>query len=85
MPIDRGRHGRAWVGVDVTNRSVLRTLVDATVAGMNDEYEARPEHRFTFGLWTVGNRGRDPFGHEVRPSSTPSTPCTSWPAWARTA
>ena len=22
----------------------------------------RPEHRFTFGLWTVGNPGRDPFG-----------------------
>jgi xylose isomerase len=26
----------------------------------------RPEHRFTFGLWTVGNPGRDPFGHETR-------------------
>jgi xylose isomerase len=38
---------------------------------MNDEYEARPEHRFTFGLWTVGNRGRDPFGHEVRPALDP--------------
>jgi xylose isomerase len=25
-----------------------------------------PEHHFTFGLWTVGNPGRDPFGHEVR-------------------
>jgi xylose isomerase len=34
---------------------------------MSDAYEPRPEHRFTFGLWTVGNRGRDPFGHEVRP------------------
>ena len=21
-----------------------------------------PEDRFTFGLWTVGNIGRDPFG-----------------------
>lgn len=27
----------------------------------------RPEHRFAFGLWTVGNRGRDPFGEAVRP------------------
>ena len=27
---------------------------------------ALPEHRFTFGLWTVGSPGRDPFGHEVR-------------------
>jgi xylose isomerase len=26
-----------------------------------------PEHKFTFGLWTVGNRGRDPFGEFVRP------------------
>jgi xylose isomerase len=38
---------------------------------MNNAYEARPEHRFTFGLWTVGNRGRDPFGHEVRPALDP--------------
>lgn len=30
-----------------------------------------PEDRFTFGLWTVGNRGRDPFGHEVRPPLDP--------------
>jgi xylose isomerase len=26
----------------------------------------RPEHRFTFGLWTVGNPGRDPFGAPTR-------------------
>jgi len=29
-------------------------------------YEPQPEDRFTFGLWTVGNPGRDPFGVEVR-------------------
>ena len=33
---------------------------------MTDELTPRPEHHFTFGLWTVGNPGRDPFGHEVR-------------------
>lgn len=33
---------------------------------MSDAYTPRPEHHFTFGLWTVGNRGRDPFGFEVR-------------------
>ena len=38
---------------------------------MNDPYQPRPEHRFTFGLWTVGNPGRDPFGHEVRPPLDP--------------
>ena len=30
-------------------------------------YDPRPEHKFSFGLWTVGNRGRDPFGDFVRP------------------
>ncbi|MBA2666576.1 MAG: xylose isomerase [Trueperaceae bacterium] len=28
--------------------------------------EPRPEHHFTFGLWTVGNPGRDPFGEPTR-------------------
>lgn len=37
---------------------------------MND-YTPKPEHKFTFGLWTVGNRGRDPFGDFVRPPVTP--------------
>jgi xylose isomerase len=36
-----------------------------------DSYTPRPEHRFTFGLWTVGNRGRDPFGEAVRPPMAP--------------
>ena len=31
----------------------------------------KPEHKFTFGLWTVGNRGRDPFGDFVRPVISP--------------
>jgi xylose isomerase len=29
-------------------------------------YEPRPEHKFTFGLWTVGNAGGDPFGAPTR-------------------
>ena len=33
---------------------------------MTDHLTPRPEHHFTFGLWTVGNPGRDPFGHDVR-------------------
>jgi xylose isomerase len=33
---------------------------------MTDLYTPRPEHKFSFGLWTVGNRGRDPFGDAVR-------------------
>jgi xylose isomerase len=30
-----------------------------------------PGDKFTFGLWTVGNRGRDPFGEFVRPALDP--------------
>lgn len=29
-------------------------------------YTPKPEHKFTFGLWTVGSIGRDPFGGPVR-------------------
>jgi xylose isomerase len=36
-----------------------------------DGYTPRPEHHFTFGLWTVGNPGRDPFGEPVRPAIDP--------------
>jgi xylose isomerase len=28
---------------------------------MTNLYEPKPEHKFTFGLWTVGNVGLDPF------------------------
>jgi xylose isomerase len=31
-----------------------------------DALTPRREHRFTFGLWTVGNPGRDPFGGPTR-------------------
>jgi len=34
-------------------------------------YEPKPEHKFTFGLWTIGNVGRDPFGDAVRESLSP--------------
>ncbi|HLJ80297.1 MAG TPA: xylose isomerase [Ktedonobacterales bacterium] len=33
--------------------------------------EPQPEDRFTFGLWTVGNIGRDPFGEPVRAPLSP--------------
>ena len=34
-------------------------------------YKSKPEHKFTFGLWTVGNVGRDPFGEAVRAPLSP--------------
>jgi len=36
------------------------------------DYTPRPEHKFTFGLWTVGNIGRDPFGGPVRDAKSPA-------------
>lgn len=38
---------------------------------MSDLYQPKPEHKFTFGLWTVGNTGRDPFGEPVRSPLSP--------------
>ncbi len=34
-------------------------------------YEPTPADKFTFGLWTVGNIGRDPFGDPVRAPIAP--------------
>ncbi|MEV6014959.1 xylose isomerase [Streptomyces sp. f51] len=34
-------------------------------------YQPTPEDRFTFGLWTVGWQGRDPFGDATRPALDP--------------
>ena len=36
------------------------------------DYTPKPEHKFTFGLWTVGSCGRDPFGAEVREHKSPA-------------
>lgn len=35
-------------------------------------YIPKPDNKFTFGLWTVGNRGSDPFGENVRDKKTPA-------------
>lgn len=37
----------------------------------NGSYQPQPQHKFSFGLWTLANRGRDPFGDFVRPVMTP--------------
>jgi xylose isomerase len=36
------------------------------------DYSPTPAQKFTFGLWTVGNIGRDPFGGPVREPKTPA-------------
>lgn len=37
-----------------------------------DPFAPSPADRFTFGLWTVGNVGRDPFGDPTRPALSPA-------------
>ena len=39
---------------------------------MPDQFQPKPEHKFSFGLWTIGNRGRDPFGDAVRATTPPN-------------
>lgn len=36
-----------------------------------NNYKPKKSDRFTFGLWTNANRGRDPFGEETRPRLAP--------------
>jgi xylose isomerase len=35
------------------------------------DFQPEPENKFTFGLWTVGNVGRDPFGLPARAAISP--------------
>jgi xylose isomerase len=39
---------------------------------MSDQFQPKAEHKFSFGLWTLGNRGRDPFGDAVRDTIPPT-------------
>ena len=39
---------------------------------MAGDFIPTPQDRFTFGLWTVGNIGRDPFGEPVRAPLPPA-------------
>jgi xylose isomerase len=41
------------------------------IFAMSNRYHPQKEDRFTFGLWTVGNVGRDPFGEPVRDRLSP--------------
>ncbi len=42
---------------------------------MASDYAPDPKMKFTFGLWTVGNIGRDPFGGPVRDMISPVQIC----------
>lgn len=43
-----------------------------TAPSTRDAYTPVPSDHFTFGLWTVGNIGRDPFGDAVRDPIAPT-------------
>ncbi|MGB1287022.1 MAG: xylose isomerase, partial [Aggregatilineales bacterium] len=36
------------------------------------DYAPTAAQKFTFGLWTVGNTGRDPFGEPTRATKSPA-------------
>ena len=46
-------------------------MATQTATSDDSALQPRPEHRFTFGLWTVGHRGNDPFGDATRPGFDP--------------
>ncbi len=55
-------------------RAIVISLCGRTrqeVIAMADDYQPKPEHKFSFGLWTVGNPGRDAFGNQVRKTLSP--------------
>jgi len=47
-----------------------------------DALTPRPEHRFTFGLWTVGNRAQTRSAARRARRWTRSTRCGAWPSSA---
>jgi hypothetical protein len=49
-----------------------RSSNESDLTMTDNQFTPTPEDRFTFGLWTVGNPGRDPFGVEVREPLDPA-------------
>jgi xylose isomerase len=51
--------------------ALVKSFEELFMTRQSDKYQPQAKHKFTFGLWTVGNRGRDPFGDFVRPVMPP--------------
>ena len=47
-------------------------MVLTTSSATSEAYRPTSADKFTFGLWTVGNPGRDPFGSETRAKLDPN-------------
>src|SRR3954464_5344196 len=56
----------------MTKKSAIRNTAVRPARTSSDDFAPDPKLKFTFGLWTVGNIGRDPFGEPTRQKiSTP--------------
>ncbi len=53
----------------------IRQLVNSIKKGRVMAKSATPKNKFTFGLWTVSNIGRDPFGSPTREPISPMQAC----------
>jgi xylose isomerase len=51
----------------------MRRRFQQTSEGVSMNITPQKQDKFTFGLWTVGNRGRDPFGDATRDTVAPTT------------
>jgi xylose isomerase len=47
-------------------------MAQQAVEAHSEAYKPNRAHKFTFGLWTVGNPGGDPFGENTRPRLDPN-------------
>jgi xylose isomerase len=47
-------------------------MAQQAVEAHSEAYKPNRAHKFTFGLWTVGNPGGDPFGEDTRPRLDPN-------------
>ncbi|MBZ0173227.1 MAG: hypothetical protein K8E66_12660, partial [Phycisphaerales bacterium] len=58
--------------VKTTKKSTRKKAARGRTKSTAGVYTPSPDDRFTFGLWTVGNTGRDPFGEPTRPALSPA-------------
>lgn len=59
------------------------TVLESNVS-TTEPLTPKREDRFSFGLWTIGWNGNDPFGVATRRRSTSWRPSRNWPNSART-
>src|SRR5260370_14118683 len=63
--------GAQFIAPDVPKEKLMTLPPQVAQERSSDQYAPKKTDKFSFGLWTVGNRGRDPFGDFVRPALDP--------------